>query len=82
MFLILWFINYKLEVIRLCLIFTFISRFYLGLALALKKDGPGARVKEAVSYLLEAFETLMTDRTKQAMTSEPEQYVIDSKDNN
>ena len=47
-------------------------RFYLGLALALKKDRPGARVKEAVTYLLEAFETLMTERTKQAVTSTPE----------
>jgi hypothetical protein len=47
-------------------------RFYLGLALALKKDGPGARVKEGVLYLLEAFETLMTERTKQAMSHEPE----------
>ncbi|XP_052768743.1 uncharacterized protein LOC128208997 [Mya arenaria] len=52
-----------------------LSRFYLGLALALKKEGPGARVKEAVTYLLEAFETLMTDRTKQAMSPTPESYI-------
>ncbi|XP_076097670.1 uncharacterized protein LOC143067930 isoform X2 [Mytilus galloprovincialis] len=44
------------------------GRFYLGLALALQKEGPGARVKEAVSYLLEAMETLLTQNTKFAMT--------------
>ncbi|KAH3850613.1 hypothetical protein DPMN_093037 [Dreissena polymorpha] len=54
-----------------------LSRFYLGLALALKKDGPGGRVKEAIQYLLEAFETLMTERTKQAVSNEPESYVVD-----
>jgi len=53
-------------------------RFYLGLALALKKDGPGGRVKEAVSYLLEAFETLMTERTKHAMTTDPESWVLNT----
>ena len=46
----------------------------MGLALALKKDGPGVRAKEAVMYLLEAFETLMTERTKQAMSPEPDRY--------
>ena len=51
-----------------------ICRFYLGLALALKKDGPGARAKEAIMYLLEAFETLMTERTKQAMSPETDRY--------
>jgi hypothetical protein len=39
---------------------TIIYRFYLGLALALQKEGPGARVKEAVSYLLEAKTTVPT----------------------
>lgn len=53
-------------------------RFYLGLALALKKDGPGARVKEAVLYLLEAFETVMTERTKQAMSPETERFFTQS----
>ena len=51
-------------------------RFYLGLALALKKDGPGARAKEAIMYLLEAFESLMTERIKQAMSPETDIMVI------
>ena len=51
-------------------IMIIIYRFYLGLALALKKDGPGARAKEAIIYLLEAFEALMAERTKQAMSPE------------
>ncbi|XP_011449083.3 uncharacterized protein [Magallana gigas] len=44
------------------------SRFYLGLALALQKNGPGPRAKETISYLLEAMETLLTLQTKSAMT--------------
>ena len=55
-------------------IIVIFCRFYLGLALALKKDGPGARAKEAIMYLLEAFETLMTERTKQAMSPETDRY--------
>lgn len=46
----------------------FFHRFYLGLALALQKNGPGARAKETISYLLEAMETLLTQHTKTAMT--------------
>lgn len=48
--------------------YFFIHRFYLGLALALQKNGPGARAKETISYLLEAMETLLTLHTKSAMT--------------
>ena len=55
---------------------TIIYRFYLGLALALQKEGPGARVKEAVSYLLEAMETLLTENTKNAMTDKDPRYFI------
>ena len=55
-------------------IMVIFCRFYLGLALALKKDGPGARAKEAIMYLLEAFETLMAERTKQAMSPETDRY--------
>lgn len=47
---------------------VFFHRFYLGLALALQKNGPGARAKETISYLLEAMETLLTQHTKTAMT--------------
>jgi hypothetical protein len=46
------------------------------LALALQKEGPGARVKEAVSYLLEAMETLLTENTKNAMTDKDPRYFI------
>ncbi|XP_061164365.1 uncharacterized protein LOC133173398 [Saccostrea echinata] len=46
------------------------AKFYLGLALALQKNGPGARAKETILYLLEAMETLLTQHTKAAMTSD------------
>lgn len=55
------------SVIKKFMIF-FIHRFYLGLALALQKNGPGPRAKETISYLLEAMETLLTLHTKSAMT--------------
>ncbi|XP_056020814.1 uncharacterized protein LOC125651820 isoform X2 [Ostrea edulis] len=46
------------------------AKFYLGLALALQKNGPGARAKETITYLLEAMETLLTEQTNAAMTSD------------
>ncbi|KAK3595487.1 hypothetical protein CHS0354_021583 [Potamilus streckersoni] len=45
-----------------------LSRYYLGLALALKRDGPGARSKEAIGYLLEALETLLQEKSKEAVS--------------
>jgi hypothetical protein len=47
---------------------TLPCRIYLGLALSLQKEGPGARLKECVSYLLEGMEVLLTDLSKQAAT--------------
>ncbi|ESO87738.1 hypothetical protein LOTGIDRAFT_234972 [Lottia gigantea] len=46
------------------------ARFYLGLALALQHGGPGSRSNEAISYLSEAMETLLTENSKLAMTDD------------
>lgn len=46
----------------------FLRRSYLGLALALQKDGPGSRSTETIGYLLEAMESLLTENTKAALT--------------
>ncbi|XP_074656502.1 uncharacterized protein LOC141909757 [Tubulanus polymorphus] len=43
------------------------SRFYLGLTLALKKNGPGERKNEAIAYLVTAMETLLAKNTETAM---------------
>lgn len=45
-------------------------RCYLGLALALQTGGPGARVKEAIGYLLEAMEALLSKLSTEAMVSD------------
>ncbi|XP_041354400.1 uncharacterized protein LOC121372183 [Gigantopelta aegis] len=52
-----------------------LSRFYLGLALAMQKDGPGKRSVEAIGYLLEAMEALLTENSKQAQNPDEFQRV-------
>ncbi|XP_067681719.1 uncharacterized protein [Haliotis asinina] len=51
-----------------------LARIYLGLALALQKGGPGSRAKEAITYLQEAMETLLTENSKFAMSYE--EYIV------
>ncbi|XP_048244538.1 uncharacterized protein LOC124123872 isoform X1 [Haliotis rufescens] len=47
-----------------------LAKIYLGLALALQKGGPGSRAKEAITYLQEAVETLLTENSKFALSDE------------
>ncbi|KAL5007933.1 hypothetical protein ScPMuIL_013514 [Solemya velum] len=48
-----------------------LSRYYLGLALALQKNGPGGRSKEAIGYLLKVMEILLTKNSVEAHTVKP-----------
>ncbi|XP_030854513.1 uncharacterized protein LOC580673 [Strongylocentrotus purpuratus] len=47
-----------------------IARFYLGLALVQQKSGPGARTKEAMTYLNDGVQYLLELTSKQAETVE------------
>ena len=53
-----------------------LSRFYLGVALALQKDGPGKRLNEAISYLFEGMETLISKLAEQQAWVTVEGYFI------
>ncbi|XP_064623924.1 uncharacterized protein LOC135485620 [Lineus longissimus] len=46
------------------------ARFYLGLALALKKGGPGTRAKEAIAYLQEGMELLLAKCSEEALRAD------------
>lgn len=43
-----------------------VARFYLGLALMSKKDGPGSRNKEALGYLHDGLEQMLLKRLEEA----------------
>lgn len=43
-----------------------IARFYLGLALVSKNDGPGNRSKESLSYLHDGLEQMLLKRLEEA----------------
>ncbi|CAH1792383.1 unnamed protein product [Owenia fusiformis] len=47
-----------------------LARSYLGLALALRKEGAGSRSKEAIGYLQESMESLIALNTEAAMKPE------------
>jgi len=49
--------------------------YYLGLALALQKNGAGDRVKEAIVYLLAGMESLLQHDVELAMQHGEPQYV-------
>ena len=48
----------------------------MGLALALQKDGPGPRTKEAVSYLLEGMEMLLQKNSEEALNPQATECVL------
>ena len=48
----------------------------MGLALCLQKDGPGARAKEAMGYLLEAMEALLQQNVAASLDPEPTECVF------
>src|SRR6218665_75569 len=45
-------------------------RFYLGVALVLKKGGPGNRSKDSVAYLLKGLEILLRSGIEEALKLE------------
>jgi len=49
--------------------------YYLGLALALQKNGAGDRLKEAIVYLLAGMESLLQHDVELAMQHGEPQYV-------
>ena len=44
----------------------FRHRFYLGVALSLQPEGPGARLKATIGYLMEGLEALLQRSCEEA----------------
>lgn len=51
-------------------------RFYLGVALVLKKGGPGNRSKDSLAYLLKGLELLLRSGTEEVLKPETTRLLV------